>query len=260
MTHTTKFSYIRELAPTWSEAEKALVQFKQTRLPTDRENAILLLQPLCYRIALALTGFEHMDQKLFGAMRRSEDDKKDLARDASNSVLLRRRKSGASGISVIAAGFDPERRLDTYVFSMVANKLLDYLRQEPIKGLIGPKVAPKAAPNLRSFYAHLRGSGSGGEEAAHAIDWDTGAPSDTGEADSYIPIVFSEVLEVLTEEEREVAYCEIIGLTQVEACAELCRKHGPQPNGEPYIKRGAYRYRLEETRRKLLEAFPELKS
>lgn len=261
MTRTTKFTSATESEPAWPDAQEALAQYRKTRLPADWQKAVQVLQPLCFRIALHLTGFNHMDQKLFGPMRRTKEDRKEMAWDASNSVLVTRRKgSGASGVSTITNNFHPEKgTLENYVYEMVANKLLGYLRKEPIKGLIGPKVAPKDAPNLSSLYDRI-GSMSRRDENAQALDWDTGASIDSCESDSYVPTVLSEVLEILTEEEREVVCCEMLGLTQEEACAKLCSKHGPQSNGEPYIKRGAYRYRFEAARRKLLEAWPELNS
>ena len=138
---TSRRSQSPEEHQTWQEAARALLIFKASRDPLDREHAVAKLYLLALKQAEIIVK-KRVDNLLPAHKRRNPEQ---MAADAASSILYTPRKGDKrTGLTVLADTFDPDRAsLYTLMARIISNKITDYVRKEPMPGVLGRSVKSK---------------------------------------------------------------------------------------------------------------------
>jgi hypothetical protein len=276
----------------WRDAEAALLRFKASRDPADREAVALHLLRVAECEALVIVK-KHVDTKLPASLQR---DKAEMASNAASSVLTQER----TRMTLLAENFKPERAtLRTLVGRMLFNKVMDYVRKEPLPGMVGggaKKTSKSATPTLADFCDSLASESLANESLAnepltsdnaqpnsvntsgtlqiapepndHASAGNSGAArgENQGEAshdDSNTTLaILREIEKMLTKgddsDEAEVFACEFLGMTYEDGLEHINQTHHTQESDAPYMSLSTYKRKLAQARKTLAKHYPEL--
>lgn len=277
------------LQTAWQEAEAALQRFKSSRDPLDRERAVTRLYTVALHEVQKIIK-RRVDTKLAPHQRRDPDQ---MAADAAASVLFHhRKKDDASGLSVLADAFDPEKGdLRALVITILGRKVLDYVRREPIPGLVENRARPGATPTapttpattpptspatplstaqpstLGDFAQSLMPDADTGAGSISATGWGAAPVRGPGEAqhvDSHFPPhLLDEFTRHLPADEKEVFLCELAEMTNEEGKDYLNQLHpqreGPDGKLHDYMSLATYKRKLSQARAKLAQIYPDLR-
>lgn len=261
------------LKKAWVDAEAALMRFKQTRDAADREAAaVALFNVALVESALVVRVGVKVDAKLPAKYRR---DTQEMARDAVASVLSQKR----TRMSVLADKHDPEKAtLRTFIALLLYNKVQDYVRKEPIPGIVGrgkaqseltgfaQSLLPPGTPPTRPA-STLADSADAQEQVGTGHNQPSGL-SASGDEPSHVDDhgtlqILGLIEAVLPADEYEVFVCEFHDMTAAEGLACINEKHGEKigPTGDkrPHMSASTYDRKLKSAREIIAKRFPELR-
>ena len=212
-----------ELAAAWKVAEAAMLRYKASLDPTDKMIAAEKLW-LVAREEAKIIARTKIDTKLPANKRRDQDE---LGEMAVSSVLASRDKH----FTLLSEKFDPAKAsLRTYMQRIIFNKLTDYVRKEPIPGVIGrgtAKAATTLANEPRDEISSLKEFASSlapRSEPGHLAHADEAVAED----DHATLQLFAHLGRFLSEDECEVFACEVYEMTHEEGLSAINQKRADE--------------------------------
>jgi hypothetical protein len=213
------------LTAAWKSAEAAMLRYKTSLDPTDKARAVEKLWDVA-REEAKIIARKTIDVKLSSDKRR---DVVEMSEDAVSSVLASRN----TRFTLLSEKFNPDRAsLRTYMQRILTNKLLDYVRKEPIPGVIGrgnfraattlanepPETDCDAAirtpSSLRDFASTLGPTGEGAGRDAYRDDATT-------EDDHATYQLLGQLARYLPADSQEIFACEVMEMTPEEGLAQI---------------------------------------
>ncbi len=238
-----------ELKSAWETAEAAMLRYKASLDPSDKARAVEKLWEVA-REEAKIIARKNIDSKLPAGKRRDLDE---LGDTAVSSVFA----SKNNHFTLLSEKFDAEKAsLRTFMSLILRNKLTDYVRKEPIPGLIGPGGVsattlgdePQAETNtLRDFASTLAPTVDHGA-TAHA-------PEASTEDDHATLQLLAQLPQLLPGDELEVFACEMLEMTAEEGLATVNAKRAEA--GLSQCTPDNYRELLEAAQASLASHFPE---